>query len=169
MSSQIYLNLIMIGGSQVRGEASDAGYEDQIEIENFGWGMSPRDPKKVSKAVAQAAFAADKLKLTKFYDVASTSLANQLAGRVAFKSAKLTVDHHKQNTGEARKANPMMIIELRDGFIEDINLSVSEGGKSVAVREVLNLSWKEVIVTYHPSTADRTQRQAAVTFNAKID
>lgn len=166
MSTQIFLR-IKIQGNPIRGEATTAGYEGEIEVESFSWGMSAKNSLRVDQQTASSRASYDRLSISKLYDKSSINLTRHMADRAIFDQVRLTVDHHQHAAGRGTKqANPVMFIDLADGYIEDVKLSMSEAGKSAMVKEDITLSFRKVDITYFPPSADRTKRDPAVTFNA---
>jgi type VI protein secretion system component Hcp len=165
-SNQIFLRLTMARGNKIRGEASAGGYDGLIEVENFTWAVSSKYSLRQDRAKVRPQINYDKVKVSKLYDVSSVSLASHMNGRIAFKTAEIIVDHHLQETGLAKAGNPLMVIELRNGYIEDIRISVSEGKLAATVREDMSLSFMNFKITYHPGGADRMKRMAAVSFES---
>ena len=167
MSTQIFLYLD-IQGTAIKGEATAGGYEDEIEVERFGWGMSSETGCKASASKALSNISYKRLTITKLYDTASTNLARYLTRGARFDQAVLSIDHHVLPTGSKKKPNPSMVIELRDGFIEEVRLSMSESGKSAAINEDISLSFSKINILYFPTGVDRDVRQAPVSFEARV-
>lgn len=163
MSTQIFLHLEIQGG-QIHGEATTGGYEGEIEVESFRWGVTAtKDPKQDNRSV-KPKIKYDTLSVTKLYDKASINMARYLGKNTPFDSAQLIIDHHIHAAGTKKDQNPSLIIDLSDGFIESIKLSISESDKGATVKEDITLRFRRVDVLYY-TTPDRAARTAAVVFN----
>lgn len=163
MSTQIFLH-IEIAGNQIKGEATTAGYEGEIEVESFSWGMSAKNSPRVDQQTSSSRTNYDCLSISKLYDKASINLTRYMTQRTPFDHVQLTVDQH-QHAGGKKKENPVMVIDLADGFIEDVKLSMSEAGKSAMIKEDITLSFRKADITYFPASPDRSKRMPGVSFN----
>lgn len=165
-ATQIFLTLTM-PGSSVRGEASVRGSVGLIEVESFTWGMKSQKPGKTAtgKAIPRVGF--ELLKISKAYDGASITIARCMGRRTPFEHAQIKVNHPVLDDSGAEE-NPIVVIDMDDGFIEDVRLSMSEGGKAAVVKEDFSLSFRKIEVTYFPASTDRTTRSGAVSFAAVV-
>lgn len=164
-STQIFLKLVMgRQNKQIQGEASAEGYEGLIEVDNFSWGMSSKYALRQGQAKVKPQLNYDKLKITKQYDVSSISMASHMAGHIPFSTAQITVDHHLHETASSKTVNPLMVIELSNGYIEEIRLAVSEGKLASTLREDITLSFINFKITYHPGGAGRMKRLAPMSY-----
>lgn len=168
-STQIFLRMNAISGGLIKGEAFAEGYLGQIEIDSFTWGMSAKEGlRTASKINAVTQMNYDKLSLQKVYDRSSPSLAEHMTKNFKFKDITVTVDHLENRSGSFISATPVVVIELSNVFIESIKIAATEGDKSVAVRETVELSYTGLTLIYVPyETGARHQRLAAVTFFGK--
>lgn len=157
MPSQIYLEIKFEGQSKpVVGGSRTQQYEDQIEITSFSWGASSGAVAKQKEEEASKRPNYDVLELTKFYDVSSPALANCMAGRKRMEWAKLAVEHHTIQHGGQRNWDPVILLEIYDGFVDRLDIDVSMGQKSASVVEKLSLSYRKVFMTYWPARDDRS-------------
>lgn len=164
--TQIFLDL-RIAGNRILGEATIADYEDQIEIDSFKFQVkakatSPKQGTKLSTRVEPSV-----LTLSKLFDRSSANLARYAARQTEFDHAKITVNQHQTGTGGAQ-AMPVLVIELWEGVVKNLSLSMSGSSGSSSLREDIELSYKEVSLDMHASTADRQGRRAATNFNVRV-
>lgn len=165
-STQIFLS-ITIGSGPVGGEASAAGYEDMIELESFSFGLSAKHALRQSANNTRPQLNYDAVKISKVYDVSSVRLATHMGARARFSKAEIFVDQHLQESASVKKQNPVMVIELKNGFIEDIRLSVSTGKLASTVREDISLSFVNFKIRYYPSSVVRGKRLPLQEFESR--
>lgn len=148
-STMIFLKLV-IDGKTIDGESTAAGkFRGQIEVESFSWGVEAVLNEKTSAGKARSAMQFDNLSISKFFDKSSVNLCHYMSRRQQFSLAHLTFA--SLVVGEAgEEPVPVMEIKLGKGYIEDVRLSASEGGRSIAVREDVKLSFQEAELTYYP-------------------
>lgn len=162
MSTQIFLHLEIQGG-QIHGEATTGGYEGEIELESFRWGLSAKHSPKQDNRTLKPVLDYDELTITKLYDKSSINFARYLNSRAPFDVAQLIVDHHVHAAGSKKDQNPALIIDLSEGRIVSVKITISESDKGSNIKEDITLTFRKVDVLYYP-TADRTKRAAPVMF-----
>jgi hypothetical protein len=67
--------------------------------------------------------------------------------------------------GAKKQANPTLVIDISEGFIEEVRISISESDKGATVKEDIKLFFKKLEFAYHP-TGDRATRGGAVLYIA---
>lgn len=165
--TQIFLDLT-VSGSRVRGEATIQGFEDQIEIDDFKFEIkaSAASPKQTDKKLSTR-LEPGALQLSKVYDKSSTNLMRHASTQFEFDHAKITVAHPALDGGQRE---PMLVIELWEGVVKSVNLSMSGSGISSVLKEDVVLTYKEVRFENHLSGEPQRGRvaSAATVFHAKV-
>lgn len=165
--TQIFLDL-RIAGNRMQGEATIADFESQIEIDSFKFELkakssSPKQgERKLSTRVEPSV-----LRLSKLFDRSSANLTRYAARQTEFDTAKITVNQHQAGAGGSH-ALPVLVIELWEGTIKSVNLSMSGSGASSSLKEEVVLSYKEVSFDYHAGTETRTGRRSPSNFNVRV-
>ncbi|HSI61232.1 MAG TPA: type VI secretion system tube protein Hcp [Ideonella sp.] len=172
MSDTLLYLSIAFDGDPVPGESVAERFENQIEIDDFRWGMSVKGNRKQTTGPAaqarQAANVAHKnLVLSAFFDTATTALIKCMTQRKKFRLARLTVAH-PVNSEERRRKVDVMEIELRQGYVEKVNINASESGKSGSLKVSYELSYTGVGLNYHPATKNRNVHESLITFSAQV-
>jgi type VI secretion system secreted protein Hcp len=168
-SSQIFLDIEFENAGAVRGDATLHDYAGLIEIESFEWGMEAAgdvdssNPKGPKGRIAYQA-----LTLKKGFDGSTTALLACLKARDPVVKAKLTLVHgHGDSAGRARD---VLTVLIKDGFLEELNVNMSEGDKSISVREDLTFSYRHIEFSYRAEkSGDSVRRQQPVAFQAHLD
>ena len=168
-TTQIYLKITLAGGGTIKGDSSAAGYEDQIDIDNFSFSVSAK-PQAVKGAGAkqiEANLDFETVSISKVLDRASLQLAmvmgdndtSEGAGtgrkRKSFKEATISVDQQYvqfERTGKHR--NEVVIFSLYDGYIVKTALRTSESGAGASIREDIELSFHNFEITYYAEQRD---------------
>ncbi|HRD83853.1 MAG TPA: type VI secretion system tube protein Hcp [Rubrivivax sp.] len=165
--TQIFLDL-RISGNRILGESTIQDYEDQIEVDAFKFDLKVKatSPKQGQTKLSTRVQPTE-LKITKLFDRSSANLARYAAQQFEFDSAKITVNQH-QHTDSGAHALPMLTIELWEGVIKSVNLTMSGSGKASTLKEEISLTWKEVSFNFHSGSTDRLQRGSATNFNCRV-
>ena len=159
----IYLKL-EVKGKPVVGESRLTGYENQIEIDAMTWAASAEHPGMGTNKSARTEVRPKSIRLTKVFDKSSTNLCTHMKNREPFKTATITVMSMVLDGDQGKNAE-MMSIVLSDGYIESVDMSASESGKSMAVRENVTLSFRKFKLNYYPVDLQKGTRGAAKTFD----
>lgn len=159
----IYLKL-EVKGKPVLGESRLKDYEDQIEIDSLSWSATAEHPGMGANQKARTEVRPKAVRLGKVFDKASTNLCLHMNKREPFTTATITV-MSMVLSGPDDKNIKLMTIQLNDGYIESLDLSASESGKSMAVRENLTLSFKKCKLQYYPADLQQGGRGAPTTFD----
>jgi type VI secretion system Hcp family effector len=166
--SQIFLKIVFAKAGQVKGESTFAGFEDQINCQDRKWGMQGRDVpnKRGGPGETRRRIRMSPLKLSKRFDESSVKLLNCMNMRDRIVRARFSVAHRVQTSGGLREA---FVLELEDGFIEDVDWDLSEEGKSMVVEETLQLRYSRIKVEYAPMNANGTFSNVKKTFATQVD
>jgi type VI protein secretion system component Hcp len=167
--TQIFLDL-SISGNRVRGEATIQGFEDQIEIDDLKFEVkaSAASPKQGDKKLSTR-LEPGALTFSKVYDKSSNNLMRNASSQLEFDYAKITVNQAMIES-EGTQRDPILVIELWEGVIKSVNLSMSGSGISSVLKEDVVLTYKEVRFENHFSAQTQRNRiaSAATVFHAKV-
>lgn len=157
------------GAGALKGESVASRFEDQIEIEDFRWGMNVKGNRKQAPGRTNpAANVAHKpLVLSAYFDTATTALIKHMKERTRFNMARLTVSHPASAPDDAAQLD-VMEIELHHGFVEKVGVAASESGKSGSVKVTYELSYKSIDLDYYPAVRNRDRREKRTTFSATV-
>ena len=146
----------------IPGESTISGFVGQIELESITWSLKVNRKKKDTKITKEVL--PSKVTVTKFYDKATSNLCQALSQRKRLIKVVLTYASVAR-LSDGPKAVPIMTITLVDCYIEDSKLNAAESGKSMAVKETVQISFREITINYFPTAASGPGRGAAMTFN----
>lgn len=167
MSTQIFLH-IEVNGKQILGEATTEHYQGKIEVENFSWGMSAEGSPRTGRGNTSSRATFDHLNIIKYFDLSSVSLTRCMTTRKKYDKVQLIVDQHLNHVRPVlKKRNPVLVINLSDGYIEDVGLSMSEASKSGMIREQVSLSFRKLVIYYWPASPDHDLRLPPVSFSGE--
>ena len=162
-TTQIFLQLMPHGGEQVKGEAHAQGFEQSIELENFSFDLSVEQSLQKPGRKASANLHRQPVHCTKVFDKSSLVLAQLMKDKVKFDWARLFVDQQLQDQ-VGKDPNPILVIDLLNGYITHIDLRASEGTVSAKISEELTLSYVNFKVWYCPRAKVGEYRAAEVTY-----
>jgi type VI secretion system Hcp family effector len=158
----VYLKLY-VKGKPVPGESELSEYEGQIEVESLSWDVSADHPGMNASRKARTEIRPETVRLTKYFDKSSTNLCLHLKNRELYTTATITVMSMVLG-GPGGKNIKLMTMQLSDGYIEAIDISASESGKSMAVKERVTLSFRKCKLMYYPENIAQGGREAPTTF-----
>jgi type VI secretion system Hcp family effector len=137
----------------VESEGQVGGYKGRIQIDSFDFGMKSKlqaPPKPDQKDVA-ANLDFDPVRVSKFFDRASMSLAALLQDREEIYEVRITVDQqledYEDKVGKAQ--NAIIVFHLKQARIVDIKLDVSEDNKGATIKETVSFSFRNFAVEYY--------------------
>jgi type VI protein secretion system component Hcp len=161
--AMIFLDL-KVDGKTVPGDSTALGFSGLIEIERMAWELTARQPGEDVAASTQARthLEAEHLKLEKYFDSASTRLYGYMDTRKRFASATISVLSMMMRGHDGRN-DTMLVVELKEGYIESIEVDARESGKAVALSESLTLSFRECKVIYKPADPTKMRRSEVST------
>jgi type VI protein secretion system component Hcp len=156
--------LIFLDIKAIPGDSVIQGFENQIELQSASWGMSAKHTRKGTSQVTTD-LRPDQLTITKYFDKASVNLYQYMAQRKMFVKAVLTYVDIQIDTSVREAVKVMEVALVGNCYIEDIRLQASESGNSMAVKETMKISFRELSMTYYPLAKDSmTARGKAQTF-----
>jgi type VI protein secretion system component Hcp len=63
-----------------------------------------------------------------------------------------------------------LTVLIKDGYLEELNINMNEGDKSISVREDLTFSYRHIEFSYRAESAgDSVRRRQPVNFQAQLD
>lgn len=137
----------------VEAESKVGGYAGRIQIDSFDFGMksklqAPTKPDQ-KKVVNNVDF--DPLRISKFFDRASMSLAALLQDREEIHEVRITVDQqledYEDKVGKAQ--NAIIVFHLKRARVVDFKLDVSEDSKGATIKETVSFSFRNFAVEYY--------------------
>ena len=136
----------------VKGEGRVGGYADRIQIESFDFGMKSKlqaPPKPDQKVANNLDF--DPVRVTKFFDRASMSLAALLQDREELYEVRITVDQQLEDYADkvGKAQNAIIVFHLKQARIVDLKLDVSEDNKGATIKETVSFSFRNFAVEYY--------------------
>ncbi len=157
----VSLILLEIENEEAPGDATVAGYENQIVVESFSWGLSAQllektidDP--VTKVDAQA------VSIRKEFDRSSTVLREMMKDDRDFDATIRFIDPISRGTDG--RIDAVMEFRLLGCHIDRLSLSAEDDGKSVSLSEDLTISYTEsVTISYRSYDATKKTRGSATT------
>lgn len=166
--SQIFLKITFDGGGLVRGESELSGYEGQIVVNDFDWSMSAgKDVVKNGKSVARR-LNMESLTISKRFDVSSTELMSALRKRDRVKTARVTVAQGFAVANGDMSLRDAFVVEIQDGYIEDISLNMVADGKAMVLQEELSIRYSKIKVEVTPMAPDGSYSKVKSTFMADV-
>lgn len=162
--AMIFLELV-VDGKRVDGDSTSRGFEGQIDIEGLDWEADVEEPGEDAESSGKSARAhmkAEHLGLSKYFDSASTRLYDIMNRRKRFDSARVTVSSMKIHES-SQLDEKILVVELKEGYIESIDTRASGSGKSMSVSESLSLSYRECKIVYQPLNPETLRREGKTT------
>lgn len=150
------------------GESTAVDFDGQIEVESFGWSIDAKHKENTRDREVNSSTTPKVLTIEKFFDSSSIRLAQYMKDAKPFKKAILRYMDGTIVEGRNRSVQPVLMITLEDGFVEDIKLSSTSAGKALAVRETVELSFKKLEIQYRPRVLETDSRGAACVFMTTV-
>jgi len=129
---------------QVKGESPEKGYQDQIKLQHYSWGLRQPAGGVGHNPSGRAEF--DSLTFTKPLDVASPDLAFHCASGTTLKTALLTVC---SATGDRQ---PLFEVSMESCWIGNVVQGASPGDQIPV--EQIQLHFGKIKWTYHKRNKD---------------
>lgn len=145
--SLMFLQLTDAGGGTIGGDAEDADYSGQIELENFRWGL---EEAAVGKAITRKDGTSEvpmrvvpgQLEFVKGPDSSTTRLLKAIASGEIMRGAEFTLT-------ERSMLEPFhLVIKLTEVRLTDYELDVSDEEASLTMEETWTLTYKTIKFTY---------------------
>lgn len=162
-------------GMPPQGDCNIPGFENHIVLNSIRWSLSATTAEEAKDIKEQITLKPRGVTVTKTFDRSSTALCNLMMQERSkgphFKTA--TLRFIDPNTGSAQgsgaKYDSVMEIKLVNGNIDKLSVSVSDGSKSVAVTETVELSFETSIsVSYSAYNAQKRFRESAKFFRCAM-
>lgn len=165
--SQIFLKINFTKQALIKsGEAETTGYEGQIVLSDFDWGMKAGKDVAKGSGVARRVNA-EEIKITKRFDGSSTALMNAMKVRDKFTYARITVaQSFATEGGDARDA---FVLEAKDGYIESIDLDLVADGKAMVLQEEIVLRYSKLKIDVIPVSNIGTYTNTRSTFESDCE
>lgn len=155
--SNVFLQIVF-DGKALPGEATADGFVGQIVVESMSW-QATATHKPVADDKVSTEWRPQSLRLGKVFDKASTALYQKMRDREKFDSATVTV---VDLTLFGDKPEAVMVMQVKNGFLEQINTKAADAGSFMRIGEDLTLSFNEGKLSYFPYT--ETGRGTATEF-----
>jgi type VI protein secretion system component Hcp len=164
--SQIFLNIQFRDARTIEGECEFEGYEGQIVLMDFSWGMGVKQdlPRVNDKPVRTPKF--EQLSIVKRFDSASVKLLNCLQSRDIIEKATISVAH-RINEGEGGLRNAF-VLEIEKAFLESVSLDMDTDGNSIILKEEFSLRYSKVKVMQYPVDDDGRYTKKAKTYQSQL-
>jgi type VI protein secretion system component Hcp len=149
-TTKIYLDIDFSDGESDIGESLAGGYKQRIDIESFQFNVEAKqNVKDTDNKNVSGNLHFDVFTFTKVFDSSSLKLTNALGRHTRFDEVLVAVDQQliDRSIGGPER-NEILFIKLKSGYIADIKLQTSDGGKSAAIKETITLSFQNCDITY---------------------
>ncbi len=154
-TTQIFLKVQFSDNEKdfVQGEGRVGGYEGRIQIDSFDFGMKSnlQAPAKSDQTGVAHNPVLEPVRVTKFFDRASMSLAALLQRSKEIYEVRITVDQqledYEDKVGKAQ--NAIIVFHLKQARIVDIKLDVSEDKAGATLKETVSFSFRNFAVEYY--------------------
>lgn len=167
---------IFIDGKPIKGESQAKGYEGQIEVESFNWGVVNTVQEKEGSKVVDIESRLKHASFNKVYDASSGPLikaatfAKGKTERLPMTTARFTVTSMVLSSGGARNLSKMFEMVLTGGYVEDVSLSASESKDAISIKEEVTLAYSKCKLMYYPLDIASGNRTAPMSFDiAAVD
>lgn len=157
---------LTVDGTSVVGDAVVDGYAKQIACESLEWDISTVNPGKTTTTDVRAAVQPKEIEFTKFVDSASPALYTAMLESKKFSSAVFTL--LTMMRGSSETIPKLMTLELNDGFVRRVDVSISGGGKALVGKETVTLSYLKSKLMYYPYDQKKGTRAAPTTFQLDV-
>jgi|GEM_PF-4768794 type VI secretion system Hcp family effector len=169
--SQIFLKISIDGlGTDGIGESEVAGYEGQIILADFDWSMKGHDVIKgtgASRTVTRRVNS-ETVSVTKRFDASSVTLMTAMRERKRVKSAAITVAHGFASGKADGGLRNAFILELLDGYIEEIDLDLVSDGKAMVLQEELTIRYSKLNIKVFEVDANGRYTPKCSTFQCDV-
>lgn len=146
-SSEVYLDLRGPGGVKVEGDVAASGYEQQIALYDWDWGVSLEEVSAKGN-VQETQTKSKEFSLSKVVDAASMTMMSYLHSGEVCEKAIITL-------AQRLEKNIMLRLILRNVRLMSCDLRVDSDGQEVVMEEEWTLSFQEIEVMY--KGAEQTQ------------
>lgn len=143
----------------IKGEAQDDNHKDEIDIQDWSWGMQAKTALSGGGESPKATL--NELSIIKFVDSASTGLMSAMRNNDLIKKAVLTV----RKAGGA--PHEFFKINIENGRITALEVDTTSFTSTGYLSEKLSLAFQKISVEYVPQGADGLPR-GSMLFDAEI-
>ena len=155
MSGPTMFLKLTVKGRPVRGDATVAGYEQQIVIDSCNWQTSAEH--RSVDGDARTTLTHGHLRLGKVFDRASTALYGYIKDSAKVETAALTLVDASLHGDRTLK---LMEMELAGCYLESLSARGADAGSVMRVTEEFMLSFETGVLRYHPSDPSAPGRSA---------
>lgn len=164
------VSLILLEIPSVTGDSTIGSYRGMIVVESFSWGVGAELVAQV-KGEQRTAIKAKVFRFKKQFDRASTVLYTMMNSDKKFEATLRFIDPStttKSGSMGGAKIDAMLEIQLQRCRLTSISLSASDSGKAVSVSEDIELSFKELSISYRRYDQASHTRVAAITSQIEL-
>jgi type VI secretion system secreted protein Hcp len=136
-ASDVFLHVQTKRGGKVKGEVTTAGHTDDIDVHQWGWGVSTNTAIGSTAATARRSY--KHLVITKGVDSASTGLMSALVTNDEVKEAKLSM---RKAGGDALD---YFVMTLSNARIVNVDIQVGADGRAV---ETVAFAFTKIDIEY---------------------
>lgn len=155
-NADIFLHVQTKRAGKVKGEATEPGHADDIQVDGWQWGLSAGSAIGHTQATSRRSYAA--LTVHKHIDSATTALMSALATNDEVKEAKLTL---RRAGGDQED---FFTVKLENARITSVQHSGEADG---GTRETVTIAFTKVEVEYKPQKSTG-QRGGSHVFNDEL-
>ena len=141
-SASVSAQAIVMDISNIRGDSELNGYQDQIDIDSFGWELARPVDYRPGQVPSPGRLEATEITLEKPLDSASAGLSGLLLSGVA--EQRVTISF-LEASNIADQLRPYMQVRLCDVFVTSLNTDADSGEE---VRETLRLNPRAFTIEY---------------------
>lgn len=153
---------IDVQGLKIVGDAEFHGHLGEIVIDALSWSMTANEKgKDKADSKGRGLPMLKHLRLDKTFDRASNTLGTAVLERKPMSVATISVMNMETADASAEK---LLVITLRDGFVESIDLNASESNNALKLKESLILSFHKIEFEYHPADMNSPGRPGVLPF-----
>jgi type VI protein secretion system component Hcp len=172
-TTKIYLEMTLEDGTSGLGEAEAAGYTSRIDIDSFQFGVSAKrqNVKDEKKKDVSGNLQFDLFSFSKVFDRATLELAKVLKSHKRFKQVLVAVDQQLVDKSvNSSGRNEILFITLEKGYVADIKMRTSDGGKSgVSIKDDITLSFKNCSISYYAYAGSRDNKGEELGNDYRLD
>lgn len=166
--SQIFLDIEFKDAGPIKGECEFAGFEKQITLLDFDWGMTLQQNLQPGSD-AKRRIALNDLKIKKRFDSSSVKLLNCLNARDTIIKARITIAHRVADVGD-KSLRRAFVLEVSKARLESIDLDMTEDGNATILQEDVTIRYSKVRVErYAIDDSGRYSNKAMVYESAVYD
>ena len=178
MANEMLFMQLTLKGKAVPGDSKISGYEGQIELKSMSWGLAVEN-KTADKGATKVAknLKAEELRLSKFFDSATTVLMGHMDEREGLRSSAPSAISKSKTDNVAvitmvgvsavksgEKMPVLMKVTVKGARLKSVSSRAAESGAFLSLSEDIKLAFKELKIDYFPA-AEGNARGGATTFD----